>query len=463
MYIKQLYTNCLAEAAYYIESDGEAAVIDPLRDISTYVELANERGATIKYVLETHFHADFVSGHVDLAKATGASIVYGPGATADFEFIEAVDGQQFQLGRIVLKVLHTPGHTLESCCYLLKDDKGVDHAVFSGDTLFVGDVGRPDLAVKSDLTREDLAGMLYDSLQQKVMTLSDDVIVFPGHGAGSQCGKNMSDETTSTIGTQRESNYALKQVDKQHFVEAVTDNMLPPPQYFFKNAAINKHGYDNIDEVLSRELIPLSVAQFKNEMQNGALIIDTREYRIFGGGFIPGSINIGLEGFFAVWVGTLVEDLNTPIVLVTDIDKEEETVLRLARVGYENVRGYLHGGITAWMEKREPLNKLPSICATKFKFREDNYRVVDVCNPGEIDTSFAERVINLPLAQLESLAGEIQNDEPNYLLCKTGYRSAIAASMLMRLGVDNIVNVNGGTFSVNLAEKGCCCTKDTAS
>lgn len=463
MYIKQLYTNCLAEAAYYIESDGEAAVIDPLRDISTYVELANERGATIKYVLETHFHADFVSGHLDLAKATGASIVYGPGAKADFEFIEAVDGQQLHIGKITLKVLHTPGHTLESCCYLLKDDKGTDYSVFTGDTLFVGDVGRPDLAVKSDLTREDLAGMLYDSLQQKLMTLEDNVIVFPGHGAGSQCGKNLSDETTSTIGTQRRNNYALMQTDKQHFVKAVTDNMLPPPQYFFKNAAINKHGYDNIDEVLSRELNPLSVDQFKNEMQNGALIIDSREYRMFSDGFISGSINIGLEGFFAVWVGTLVEDLNTPIVIVTEMDKEEETVLRLARVGYENVRGYLHGGITAWMEKREPLNKLPSICATKFKYRADNYRVVDVCNPGEIDTSFAERVINVPLAQLEHRTAEIQSDEPNYLICKTGYRSAIAASILLRKGVENIVNVKGGTFSVDIAEKGCCCTNLTSS
>lgn len=443
MFIKQFYTNCLAESAYYIESDGEVAIIDPLRDIDVYLELAKKRNATIKYVFETHFHADFVSGHLDLARETNAEIVFGPASTADFDFYQAKDGEEFILGGLVIRSLHTPGHTLESTCYLLLDQNHRSHAVFTGDTLFVGDVGRPDIAANDELNASDLAGLLYDSLQEKIMSLPDSVIVFPGHGAGSLCGKVLSDETASTIGTQRRNNYALLQPNRESFVKAVLENLSPPPPYFFKNVKTNRLGYEKLDLVLSRELNPLSVAQFKNEMQNGTLLIDTRSNKLFCKEYISGAINIGHDGFFAIWVGTLIEDLNTPIVLITEEGKEEETIIRLARVGCENVRGYLQGGVEIWKQKGERVVSLPSICAPKFKLRDDSYPVIDVQHPTEFDDNLTENITNIPLAEIQQRVDEI-GKETCYLLCKSGYLSAIAGSILQKRGYNNFINVTGG-------------------
>ena len=443
MFIKQLYTKCLAECAYYIESKGESVIIDPLRDIDVYLELARERNTTIKYIFETHFHADFVSGHLDLARETGAEIVFGPTSTADFDFYQAKDREEFILGGLVIRALHTPGHSLESTCYLLLDDNHRPHAVFTGDTLFVGDVGRPDISANTELNTSDLAGLLYDSLHKKIMSLPDSVIVFPGHGAGSLCGKNLSDETASTIGTQRRNNYALLQPDKESFVDAVLENLLPPPKYFYKNVRINRSRYEKLDLVLSKELNPLSVDQFNNEMQNGAFIIDTRSNKLFCEEYIPGTINIGHDGFFAVWVGTLVEDLNTPIVLITDEGKEEETIIRLARVGYENVRGYLLGGVEIWKQKGGSVDSLPSVCAPKFKLRNDSYPVIDVRNSVEFDDSLMDNITNIPLAEIEQRVNEL-GKETSYLLCKSGYLSTVAGSILQKMGYSNFINVTGG-------------------
>ena len=448
MFIKQFYTNCLAEAAYYIESAGQAAVIDPLRDINAYIELAKERGAEIKFIFETHFHADFVSGHLDLASATGGQIVYGPTAKADFEFHEASDNEEFKLGNVIIQALHTPGHTMESTSFLLYDESNHPHAIFTGDTLFVGDVGRPDLAANANMDSKDLAGMLYDSIQNKILNLPNSVIVFPGHGAGSQCGKNLGEETASTIGTQRRTNYALAQENKEDFVRAVTDELLPPPQYFFKNAAINKSGYDALDKVLDRELVPLSVKQFKNEMQNGTLVIDSRHSSEYCNAHIPGSINIGSNGFFAVWVGTLIEELDTPIVIVAEQGKEEEMITRLARVGYENVRGYLLGGIESWMAAREKVEQLPSINAAEFQERQDDYLVIDVRNPGEYEPNMFRNSKNIPLSNFKNEIAELP-DEPMYLVCKSGYRSAIAGSIMESLGRKNFKNITGGVDAFN--------------
>lgn len=448
MFIKQFYTNCLAEAAYYIESAGQAAVIDPLRDINAYIELAKERGAEIKFIFETHFHADFVSGHLDLASATGGQIVYGPTAKADFEFHEASDNEEFKLGNVIIQALHTPGHTMESTSFLLYDESNHPHAIFTGDTLFVGDVGRPDLAANANMDSKDLAGMLYDSIQNKILNLPNSVIVFPGHGAGSQCGKNLGEETASTIGTQRRTNYALAQESKEDFVRAVTDELLPPPQYFFKNAAINKSGYDALDKVLDRELVPLSVKQFKNEMQNGTLVIDSRHSSEYCNAHIPGSINIGSNGFFAVWVGTLIEELDTPIVIVAEQGKEEEMITRLARVGYENVRGYLLGGIESWMAAREKVEQLPSINAAEFQERQDDYLVIDVRNPGEYEPNMFRNSKNIPLSNFKNEIAELP-DEPMYLVCKSGYRSAIAGSIMESLGRKNFKNITGGVDAFN--------------
>ncbi|MCZ8216457.1 MAG: MBL fold metallo-hydrolase, partial [Cyclobacteriaceae bacterium] len=346
MYIEQLYTNCLAEAAYYIESEGEAVIIDPLRETEPYIALAAQHKAKIKYVFETHFHADFVSGHIDLAKKVGASIVYGPQANTSYEVINATDGQEFKLGKITFRVLHTPGHTPESSCYLLLDEQGKEHAVFTGDTLFVGDVGRPDL-LDGVMTREALASMLYDSLNKKIKTLPDSVIVYPAHGAGSACGKNIGKETFSTIGEQKKLNYALQEQTREEFIEKVTDGILPPPSYFFEDARINREGYTSIDHVMQQNSKPLSITAFKEAVVAGALILDTRKPDDFEKGYIPTSLNIGLSGQYAVWVGTLL-NIKQPLVLIAEPGKEEEAVLRLARVGYENVVGYLKGGVKSW-------------------------------------------------------------------------------------------------------------------
>ncbi len=443
MYVEQIYTGCLAEAAYYIESNGEAAIVDPLRETAPYLELAAKRGAKIKYVLETHFHADFVSGHVDLARKTGGEIVYGPGAQANFDLHVAYDGEELPLGDVKIRVLHTPGHTPESSCYLLIDEYGKDNAVFTGDTLFNGDVGRPDLAVKSDLTEEDLAGMLYDSLQNKLLPLADDVILYPGHGAGSQCGKNMSEETVSSIGEQRRFNYALQSTSRESFVAAVLEGLAAPPQYFPKNAVLNKTGYDAIDEVMARNLKPLSPEEFDAAAER-ALVLDSRDYNAFGDAYIPHSLGISLDGDFAVWVGTLIEDLQTPVLLIVPEGREEETVLRLARVGYENVQGYLKGGIEAWQAAGKPVEQVERIAADEVSLNDP---IIDVRRCGEFDAGHVRGAVKLSLAQLPQNLAQVPAGT-RQITCKSGYRAMIALSLLRRAGFDHLVHITGGMDAI---------------
>jgi glyoxylase-like metal-dependent hydrolase (beta-lactamase superfamily II)/rhodanese-related sulfurtransferase len=452
MYIQQLYTNCLAEAAYYIESNGEAAIIDPLRETSPYIEIAEQRNAKIKYVFETHFHADFVSGHIDLAAKTGATIVYGPSAVSEFNMYVAQDGEVFKLGDIQLKLLHTPGHTLESSCLLLIDENGNNHAVFTGDTLFAGDVGRPDLAVKSDLSKEDLAGLLYDSIYDKLMVLHDDVIVYPGHGAGSACGKNIGKETSTTIGIQRTSNYALACETKEEFVEKVASGLDEPPKYFFIDVAINKKGYRNIDEVMSRNAVALRVEQVVEEIEKGTIILDARTAEIFEKGFIPGSINIGLEGQYAVWVGSLI-DHGKPIIVIADEGKEKEAILRLARVGYEHVFGYLDGGFDSWIKAGKNIEVVESIEPEVFaeELGIENPTVIDVRNPSEWSNGFVEGAALIPLSKLEK-ALENLNPNKKYLIhCAGGYRSMMASSIMKKHGFAHVKNVHGGINKIKEA------------
>lgn len=441
MYIEQLYTNCLAEAAYYIESDGEAAIIDPLRETEPYIALAEKRKATIKYVFETHFHADFVSGHLDLSKKVGAPIVYGPQANTHYEVINARDGQEFRLGKLTLRVLHTPGHTPESSCFLLLDDAGKEHAIFTGDTLFVGDVGRPDL-LDGVMTREELASMLYDSLTKKIKTLPDSVIVYPAHGPGSACGKNIGKETQSTIGEQKRFNYALQDQTREQFIEKVTDGILPPPSYFFEDARINREGYNSIDSVISNNSRPLSLTEFKGALANGALLLDTRKPDDFEKGFIPGSVNIGLNGQYAVWVGTLI-DIKQPLVLVADTDKEEEAVLRLARVGYENVLGYLKGGVASW---DGALDVVKSVAAEDVASEmKKGLAVVDVRKPGEWSVSHVKDATFVPLANFPAALDSLAKNNPYIVHCAGGYRSMIAISLMKRAGfTGELINVYGG-------------------
>jgi hydroxyacylglutathione hydrolase len=440
MYIEQLYTNCLAEAAYYIESDGEAAIIDPLRETEPYITLAQQRKAKIKFVFETHFHADFVSGHIDLARKVGAPIVYGPNANTKYEVINAIDGQEFKLGKLTLKVLHTPGHTPESSCFLLFDENGKENAVFTGDTLFVGDVGRPDL-LDGLMTSEELASMLYDSLNKKIKTLPDSVIVYPAHGPGSACGKNIGKETFSTIGEQKKFNYALKDQSREQFISQVTDGILPPPQYFFDDARINKDGYESIDAVMKENSRPLTVNDFKDKIKNGAIVLDTRKADDFELGHIPASINIGLNGTFAVWVGTLIQ-IDQPLILVTDADKAEETVLRLARVGFENVLGYLKGGIGAWTDKLETVK---SIEASELKSQMQNgASVLDVRKPGEWSVSHLKAASFLPLASMPSNFEDLDRNKTYVVHCGGGYRSMTAISLMKNHGFKNLMNVYGG-------------------
>jgi glyoxylase-like metal-dependent hydrolase (beta-lactamase superfamily II)/rhodanese-related sulfurtransferase len=441
MYIEQLYTNCLAEAAYYIESEGEAAIIDPLRETEPYITLAERRGAKIKYVFETHFHADFVSGHIDLSRKVNAPIVYGPNANTQYDVINATDGQEFRLGKVKFKVLHTPGHTPESSCFLLFDETGKEHALFSGDTLFVGDVGRPDL-LDGIMTREELASMMYDSLNRKIKTLPDDVILYPAHGPGSACGKNIGKETFSTIGEQKKFNYALQDMTREQFIEKVTDGILPPPQYFFEDARINKEGYESIENVILKNNKSLSPAEFKKAVSEGAVILDTRNPEEFEKGFIPGSLNIGLNGQYAVWVGTLL-DINQPLVLITGEGKEEEAILRLARVGYEKVIGYLKGSVNAWDDK---LDKVETITPEQMKAElAKGVDVLDVRKPGEWAVSHLRGAKFLPLAGILSDAENLDKRNPYLVHCAGGYRSMIAISMLKRLGfTGRLVNIQGG-------------------
>jgi hydroxyacylglutathione hydrolase len=440
MYIEQLYTNCLAEAAYYIESDGEAAIIDPLRETEPYIALAEKRGASIKYVFETHFHADFVSGHIDLSRKVNAPIVYGPNANTHYKVYNAKDGEIFKLGKVKIKVLHTPGHTPESSCFLLLDEKGNEHAIFTGDTLFVGDVGRPDL-LDGVMTREELASMLFDSLNQKIKTLPDSVIVYPAHGPGSACGKNIGKETFSTIGEQKKFNYALQNQTREQFIEKVTEGILPPPQYFFEDARINKEGYDPLEKIMDTNSQPLTAAQVQKAIDDGATVLDTRKADDFEKGFIPGSINIGLNGQFAVWVGTLI-DINKHIVLLTDPGKESESVLRLARVGYEKVLGYLKGGINGWDKKPETVK---SISATEMKAEIDkNVEVLDVRKPGEWNVSHLKDATFLPLADFPANLKALDKSKPYIVHCGGGYRSMTAISIMKNHGFKNLINVYGG-------------------
>jgi glyoxylase-like metal-dependent hydrolase (beta-lactamase superfamily II)/rhodanese-related sulfurtransferase len=452
MIINQIYTGCLAQGAYYIESEGEVAIIDPLREIQPYIDKANAAGAKIKYVFETHFHADFVSGHVDLANKTGATIVYGPGAETSYYSHTAIDGEEFNIGKITIKALHTPGHTLESTTFLLIDEHSNNHAIFSGDTLFLGDVGRPDLAIKSDLTKEDLAGMLYDSLRTKIMTLADDVIVYPAHGAGSACGKNLSKETVGTIGDQKITNYALRaDMTKAEFVKEVLDSMPPPPQYFAKNAMLNKTGYDAFDQVLETGNVPLNPQDFEG-MANyeEALVLDVRTHSDFIEGHIPNSIFIGLNGQFAPWVGALITDLKQPLILVVPEGKSEEAVTRLSRVGYDNTLGYLEGGIDAWKASGKDVATLESISAEAFaeKVKSESINILDVRKDGEYIASHLEDAQHFALDFINEHMTHIDSTKTYHIHCAGGYRSVIAASILKARGFDKLVDVAGGFAAI---------------
>jgi glyoxylase-like metal-dependent hydrolase (beta-lactamase superfamily II)/rhodanese-related sulfurtransferase len=453
MTIEQIYTGCLAQGAYYITSNGEAAIIDPLREIKPYMERLQKDNVTLKYIFETHFHADFVSGHVDLAKETGASIVFGPSAKTEFEAIIARDEQIFNVGNIKIKVLHTPGHTMESTTYLLIDEQGKDHAIFSGDTLFLGDVGRPDLAQKAaSMTQEELAGLLYESLNNKIMPLADDVIVYPAHGAGSACGKNMMKETVDTLGNQKKMNYALNQPNKESFINAVTDGLLPPPAYFGFNVAMNKKGYENVETVLNRGMMALTPAEFETAAEtSGALILDTRDAETFRKGYVPQSINIGLNGDFAPWVGTLIVDVKQPILLVTEVGKEEEAVTRLTRVGFDNVLGHLKGGIEAWNNDSRELDIVNRIDAETFaqEFSKGNAMVVDVRKESEYEAEHVEDAYSRPLAYLNDWIKDINPENHFFLHCAGGYRSMIAASILQARGYRNFTEVAGGFGAIS--------------
>ena len=455
MKIEQIYTGCLAEAAYYIESNGEAAIIDPLREVAPYIEKAKENGARIKYVLETHFHADFVSGHIDLAKKTGAQIVYGPTAEPNFDALIATDGQELPLGDVTIKVLHTPGHTMESSTYLLLDKEQKPVAIFTGDTLFIGDVGRPDLAVKTDLSREDLAGHLFESLRNKIMPLPDEVVVYPGHGAGSACGKHMSSETFDTLGNQKMFNYALRaDMTKQEFIDEVTEGLVDPPQYFPKNAVLNKMGYEEIDQVLQRGIVDLDVKQFIDVVErNDALILDTRSKTEFVKGFIPGSVWIGIEDNFAPWVGALVTDLSHPIVFLADAGTEEEVVTRLSRVGYDNTLGYLKGGISSWIDSGKEIDQIVEIEASEFAkiFDPAQLNTLDVRKESEFDSQHLEGATNFPLDFINQNMFQLDKSDQYYLHCQGGYRSLITASILKARGFDKLVNVKGGFDAIKSA------------
>lgn len=449
MKIEQIYTGCLAHGAYYIESEGEVAIIDPLREVNPYLELAKKEGAKIKYIFETHFHADFVSGHLTLSKQTGAPIIYGPTAKPDFNAIIAEDNQEFELGKVKIRVLHTPGHTMESATFLLLDESGKAHAIFSGDTLFLGDVGRPDLAQKAaNMTQEELAATLYESLRTKIMTLPDDVIVYPGHGAGSACGKNMSKETVGSIGFEKKNNYALREdMTEKEFVSEVLDGLTSPPAYFPMNVMMNKLGYEDIDEVIKNGKNGLSPQAFE-EAANAteAVMLDVRQQEEFAKGHVPNSIFIGLNGDFAPWVGALIADVKQPILLIVEEEFIEETITRLSRVGFDNVIGYLEGGMDAWKKANKEVGQVHSISASEFaqQIGQGNNRVVDVRKPSEFLSEHVEGAKNFPLSELNSHLNEFADDENNFVHCAGGYRSMIAVSILKSRGIHNIIDVQGG-------------------
>lgn len=448
MKVEQIYTGCLAQGAYYITSMGEAAIIDPLREITPYVERLKRDGVRLKYILETHFHADFVSGHLDLSRATGAPIVYGPTAKPGFDAIVAEDGQILELGKAKIKVIHTPGHTMESSCFLLIDEDGRETALFSGDTLFLGDVGRPDLAQKAaNLTQEELAGLLYDSLYEKILPLSDDIVVYPGHGAGSACGKNMMQETVDTLGNQKRVNYALKQPSKEAFIASVIDGLLPPPAYFGGNVAMNKQGYDSFEHVLERGQSALSADEFEHIVEaSDALVLDTRAPQVFAQGFIPRSINIGIDGDFAPWAGAMIVDVKQPLVLVTEPGREEEVITRLSRVGFDNVLGYLDGGFETWQASGKEVDHVERISAEELagRFPLTDSIIVDVRKESEYAAEHVEEAYSRPLAYINDWIQDLPRDKHFYLHCAGGYRSMIAASILQARGYRNFTDVEGG-------------------
>jgi hydroxyacylglutathione hydrolase len=449
MKIEQIYTGCLAQGAYYITSDGEAAIIDPLREVQPYLDRLDRDNVKLKYIFETHFHADFVSGHVDLSKETGAAIVYGPTAKPEFEAIIATDNQEFTIGKIKIKALHTPGHTMESTTYLLMDEDGKEHAIFSGDTLFIGDVGRPDLAQKAaSMTQEQLAGILYHSLRDKIMTLPDEVIVYPAHGAGSACGKNMSKETVSTIGNQKATNYALRaNMTEAEFIDEVTEGLLPPPAYFGMNVAMNKQGYESFESVLQNGMKAIKVPDFESVVENtGALILDTRKNGDFAKGFIPQSINIGIEGDFAPWVGALIADVKQPIILVTDNGREEESVTRLSRVGFDNLIGHLQGGFEAWKKADKEIDTVHRVTAEEFakEVKIGESKVIDIRKESEYAAEHVDEAYSKPLSNINDWIKDIDPKEPFFLHCAGGYRSMIAASILQARGFRNFSEIEGG-------------------
>jgi hydroxyacylglutathione hydrolase len=457
MKIEQIYTGCLAQGAYYIESEGEAVIIDPLREVEPYIQKAELNGVKIKYVFETHFHADFVSGHVDLSRQTGAPIVYGPNANPSFDAIIAKDNEAFKVGKVSFKVLHTPGHTMESTCFLLSDESGKDVALFSGDTLFIGDVGRPDLAQKAaDMTQEELAGTLFDSLRNKVMPLSDDIIIYPAHGAGSACGKNMSKETSDTLGHQKQTNYALRaNMTKEEFIKEVTEGLATPPAYFPLNVMLNKQGYESINEVMERGRHALSPGAFEAAAnETGAVLLDTRDPQTFAKGFIPNSINIGIDGGFAPWVGALIPDIKQQILLITDEGREEEVITRLARVGYDYTIGYLKGGFEAWRSAGKDVDHITSISAEEFSglLKTKNATVLDVRKPGEYISEHVEGAINTPLDNINDHLASLDKDQPYYVHCAGGYRSMIFNSILKSRGFDKLVDIKGGFKAIKESE-----------
>lgn len=451
MTIEQIYTGCLAQGAYYIESDGEAAVIDPLREVQPYTEKAERRGDIIKYVFETHFHADFVSGHQDLSIKTGAPIVFGPtGMKMGFEAIVAKDGQEFPLGKAKIRVIHTPGHTMESSCFLLINEEGKEEALFTGDTLFIGDVGRPDLAQKviAELTQDKLAAHLYESLRNKIMPLADDIIVYPAHGAGSACGKNMSKETTDTLGNQKKTNYALQEMTKEAFIKEVTSGLTPPPAYFPQNVMMNIQGYESIDTVLDRGFNPLSPAAFEAAAnETGAVLIDTRDALVFAKGFIPNSINIGIDGSFAVWVGALVPDLKQEILIVADEGREEEVIMRLARVGYDYCIGYLKGGFEAWKDDSRDIDTIKTVTTEELAHiieKEGGANILDIRKNSEYLSEHVMDAENAPLDYINDSMAQINKDKTYYVHCAGGYRSMVFNSILRARGFDNLIDVKGG-------------------
>lgn len=453
MKLEQIYTGCIAQAAYYLESNGEAAIFDPLREVQPYIDRATKDNAKIKYIFETHFHADFVSGHLDLAKKSGGQIVYGPTAKPNFEAIIAEDGQEFKVGAYTIKAIHTPGHTMESTCYLLTDENGKQHGIITGDTLFIGDVGRPDLAQKmsSDLTQEKLASHLYDSLRNKIMILPDDLIVYPSHGAGSACGKNMSKETTDTLGNQKKTNYALRaDMTREEFTAELLDGLGIPPAYFPQNVIMNIQGYESLDNILEKSFKPLTPREFEAiANQSEALILDVRHEDDFVKSHIPGSIFIGIQGGFAPWVGALIRDVKQPLLLITPEGREEETITRLSRVGFDNSLGYLKGGIAAWKEAGFETDSIESISPEQFQSEvNEKSIIVDARKPGEFNAEHVENALNIPLDFVNEQLAEVPKDENFYLHCAGGYRSVIMASILKARGYHNMINVEKGIAGI---------------